>query len=372
MAARLIRKPSMNTSMLSPDDRPPLIGMAFEDLQSLCIAAGAKASHADSLRAHIFRRGYQTVREIEGLPKALYDHVESHTRRMEPALRAMQQSDDGTCKVLLGMEDGREVESVLIPGKGRLTQCISTQVGCAVGCTFCLTATGGLTRNLGTAEMVAQIFAAWSHTGEKPRNLVLMGMGEPLHNYDEVARFVRLATDPKGMAFSPRRVTVSTAGHVPGMERMIEDDLPCNLALSLNATEDDTRSRIMPINRRWPIAEVLEWTARFAAGKRKRILIEYVMLAGINDSDDDAHRLVELLKELPCTINLLPFNAFAGNDFKRPDGARVSAFRDILVRADRVAVVRESRGRDISAACGQLRTDVRNRTRSSRPQPRAA
>jgi len=360
----------MNTTpeLISSESRPPLIGMAFTDLQQLCASAGVKAAHAEALRAHIFRHANQDIRALDGLPQAFYSFIEEHSSRLEPALRAMQQSEDGTCKMLLGMADGREVETVLIPGKGRLTQCISSQVGCAVGCTFCLTATGGLTRNLSAAEMVAQIHAARlhaapnqtarHHTNSQARNLVLMGMGEPLHNYDEVARFIRLATDPKGMAFSPRRVTVSTAGHVPGIQRMIDDDLPCNLALSLNASNDDTRSRIMPINRRWPIAEVLEWTGRFAAGKKKRILIEYVMLAGINDTDADAHRLVELLAELPCTINLLPFNAFAGNDFKRPDDERVHAFREVLVRADRVAVVRESRGRDISAACGQLRTEV--------------
>jgi len=347
-----------NPELISSESRPPLIGMSFADLQQLCASAGIKAAHAETLRAHIFRHANQDIRALSGLPQAFYSFIEEHSSLLEPELRAMQQSEDGTCKMLLGMADGREVETVLIPGKGRLTQCISSQVGCAVGCTFCLTATGGLTRNLSAAEMIAQIHAARLHTGNQARNLVLMGMGEPLHNYDEVARFIRLATDPKGMAFSPRRVTVSTAGHVPGIERMIEDDLPCNLALSLNASNDATRSRIMPINRRWPIAEVLEWTGRFAAGKKKRILIEYVMLAGINDADADAHRLTELLADLPCTINLLPFNAFAGNDFKRPDDERVYAFREILVRADRVAVVRESRGRDISAACGQLRTEV--------------
>ena len=333
--------------------------MDYDALLALCADAGVRPAHAETLRAHIFRHGNQQLRDIDSLPKHFYDFLEAHSCRMEVGLRARQQSADGTHKLLLAMPDGREVETVLIPGKGRLTQCISTQVGCAVGCTFCLTATGGLTRNLDSAEMVAQIFAARQHTGERPRNLVLMGMGEPLHNYDAVAHFIRLVTDPKGLAFSPRRVTVSTAGHVPGIQRMIEDDLPCNLALSLNASNDDTRSRIMPINKRWPIAEVLDWTSRFAAGRNKRILIEYVMLAGINDSEQDARRLVDLLADLPCTINLLPFNAFTGSEFSRPDDARVSAFRDILVRADRVAVVRESRGRDISAACGQLRTEIR-------------
>jgi len=341
------------------DHKPALIGLSHDDLLALCMQAGVKPAHADTLRAHIFRHDKQNIRDIPGLPRNFYDFVEAHTRRLEPGLLANRQGDDGTRKLLLAMADGREVETVLIPGKGRLTQCISTQVGCAVGCHFCLTATAGLVRDLSCAEMVAQIHAAIRHAGQRPRNLVLMGMGEPLHNYEAVAAFVRLAADPAGMAFSPRRITVSTAGHVPGMQRMIDDDLPCNLALSLNAADDATRSRIMPINRRWPIAEVLQQVRRFASGKRKRILIEYVMLAGINDSDADAQRLVELLADLPSTINLLPFNAFPGSPFSRPDDTRVHAFREILIRADRVAVVRESRGRDISAACGQLRTEFR-------------
>jgi len=358
---------SMSASANATDPRPPLIGMDHSALLRLCEQAGVSPVHADTLRAHIFRHGNQNIREIRDLPQHFYDFVETHSSRLTPQLRARQQSTDGTCKLLLGMADGREVETVLIPGNGRLTQCISTQVGCAVGCTFCLTATGGLTRNLSAAEMVSQIHAAQLYASQRPRNLVLMGMGEPLHNYDEVARFILLATDPQGMAFSPRRVTVSTAGHVPGIARMIEDDLPCNLALSLNASNDATRSRIMPINRRWPIAEVLDWTARFASGRKKRILIEYVLLAGINDSDEDAQRLAKLLADIPCTINLLPFNAFTASEFTRPDDDRVSAFRNILVRAGRVAVVRESRGRDISAACGQLRTEMRNTRRTAEP-----
>jgi len=179
-------------------------------------------------------------------------------------------------------------------------------------------------------------------------------MGEPMNNYEEVARFVRIVTDMKGMAFSPRRVTVSTAGHVPGIQRMITDRLPCNLALSLNAANDETRSRIMPINKRWPIAEVLYWAGEFAKTMHKRVLIEYVMLAGINDTDMDAKQLIQLLEGIPYTINLLPFNTYPGSLYQRPDPARISAFRRILAEAGKVAVVRKSRGRDISAACGQL------------------
>ena len=339
--------------------RPALIGMTHDELLALCALAGVKRAHADTLRAHIFRRGNQDIHAISGLPRSFYHFLDENTAPFLPECIAAQGDADGTRKLLLRMDDGREVESVLIPGKGRLTQCVSTQIGCAVGCGFCLTATGGLTRNLETAEIVGQIFAAERQCGRRARNIVLMGMGEPLHNYDAVAKFVRIVTDPAGMAFSPKRVTLSTAGHVPGIERMIEDALPCNLALSLNAADDETRSRIMPINQRWPIEATLDAVRRFAAGRRKRILIEYVLLAGVNDDTEDARRLCALLADLDCTVNLLPFNEFAGSDFKRPSDARVSAFRRVLSEAGRVAVVRESRGRKISAACGQLRTEIR-------------
>jgi 23S rRNA (adenine2503-C2)-methyltransferase len=333
---------------------PILIGMEQADMAELCRSAGVKPVHAETLLAHVFRHHTRDIRAIPDLPQALYGWLEQHTQTLDVSLITQQNAKDGTRKMLLAMPDGKEVETVLIPEKRRLTQCISTQIGCALNCSFCLTGTAGLTRNLSAAEMVAQIMIAMDHYDERASNLVLMGMGEPMHNYEEVARFVRIVTDMKGMAFSPRRVTISTAGHVPGIQRMTADRLPCNLALSLNATNDETRNRIMPINRRWPIAEVLHWAGVFVKTMHKRVLIEYVMLAGINDTDMDAKRLIQLLKEIPCTINLLPFNTYPGSLYQRPEPARISAFRRILAGAGKVVVVRESRGRDISAACGQL------------------
>jgi len=328
--------------------------MERTDIEGLCNTAGVKAIHAETLLAHVFRHHTRDIRAIPDLPQAFYGWLEQHTKTLDVKLLDQQKANDGTRKMLLAMPDGTQVETVLIRGKERLTQCISTQVGCALNCTFCLTATAGLIRNLSAAEMVAQIMAAADHPSERARNLVLMGMGEPMHNYDEVARFMRIVTDTKGMAFSPRRVTVSTAGHVPGIRRMIADRLPCNLALSLNATNDETRNRIMPINKRWPITEVLHWAGTFVRSMHKRVLIEYVMLAGINDTDMDAKRLIQLLEDIPCTINLLPFNTYPGSSYQRPESVRISSFRKILANAGKVVVVRESRGRDISAACGQL------------------
>lgn len=347
-------------------DLPPLIGMSFEQMIQLCHDAGAKPVHAERITASLFRHYNSDISAIPELPNILRNHLAEHTSIFEPECTALQQAEDGTRKLLLKMPDGKEVETVLIQGPGRLTQCISTQVGCAVGCTFCLTATAGLTRNLSAAEMAAQVIAGQKIGDFKVRNLVLMGMGEPLHNYDEVAKFVRIASDPKGMAFSPNRITLSTSGMVPAIYRMIEDKLPCNLAVSLNATTDAVRDRVIPINRKYPIHALLEAVRAYIKARgNKRVLIEYVMLAGVNDTVDDAHRLCDLVKGMGCTVNLLPFNAFAGSPFQSPSDAAVTAFREILVAANIIAVVRSSRGNEISAACGQLKTEVAQRRKSA-------
>ncbi len=337
----------------------PINGMAYEEVVELCKRANAKPVHAERIIASIFRRYSSDLDAIADLPSSLRHYLAEHTHLFEPECSALQQAEDGTRKFLLKMSDGKEVESVLIQGSGRLTQCISTQAGCAIGCAFCLTATAGLNRNLTTAEMVAQVMAGQNISDRKVRNLVLMGMGEPLHNYDAVAKFVRIAADPKGMAFSPNRITLSTSGLIPGIYRMIEDTLPCNLAISLNATTDEVRSRIIPINRKYPLNQLLQAVRDYIAARgNKRVLIEYVLLGDINDTAEDAGRLIELLADMKCTINLLPFNAWPRAEFKRPSDDAVSAFRNSLVQAGIVAVVRESRGRDISAACGQLKTEA--------------
>ncbi len=354
------------TANSTTNPKPTIFGMSPAELAQMCAHIGVKPMHAERLSAHFFRRGNLDPAAIADLPEALRRHLATGLDWPQTRLVADRLAEDGTRKLLLAMPDDREVETVLIPAAGRLTQCISTQVGCAVGCTFCLTATAGLTRNLTAAEMVLQILGAERIAGMRPRNLVLMGMGEPLHNYDEVARFLAIVTDPKGMAFSPNRVTLSTAGLVPAIRRLLEDDLPCNLAVSLNATTDAVRSQIMPINRKYPLAELLETIRDYVRMRGgKRVLIEYVMLAGINDSLADAERLCALLAGIDSTVNLLPFNEFPGNPYKRPSDAQVSAFRQVLVDHSLVAVVRESRGRDISAACGQLRTEVMQRRRSA-------
>jgi len=337
-----------------------LLGMTHRDLLELCHQAGVKAVHADHIVATIFRYYQTDISAISTIPQALQRYLSDHISMLEPECTAEQLAADGTRKLVLQMPDAKAVETVLIQGENRLTQCISTQVGCAVGCTFCLTATAGLTRNLSAAEMVSEVRAGQKISGQKVSNIVLMGMGEPLHNYDAVAQFLAIVTDPKGMAFSPNRVTLSTSGMVPAMYRMLEDQLPCNLAVSLNATTDAVRDKIIPINRKYPIATVLQAVRDYIQQRgNKRVLIEYVMLAGVNDSLDDARRLCALLEGMQCTINLLPFNPYPGAAFDRPSDDAISAFQAILVKAELIAIIRQSKGRDISAACGQLITEIK-------------
>jgi len=329
--------------------------MLHADLLDLCQQAGVKAVHADTLLAYVFRRVERDFSCMNELPKHFQRWLKTHVCWPLVTVSRCKIDADQTQKMLLSLPFGGDVESVLIPTAGRVTQCISSQVGCAMGCTFCLTATAGLQRNLHTSEMVAQLMQAKAMLGSYPRNVVLMGMGEPLHNYDAVARFVRIATDPAGMALSPRRITVSTSGLVPAIVRMQQDRLPCNLAISLNASNDAVRNTLMPVNHKYPLAVLMPVLHDFAAqSKHKRLLIEYVLIDGVNDRLADADALVDLLDSLPCTINLLPLNTHHGTSYCRSSDAAVQQFWQVLSRAGYVVVVRQSRGKNISAACGQL------------------
>jgi 23S rRNA (adenine2503-C2)-methyltransferase len=247
---------------------------------------------------------------------------------------------------------------VLIPDdkeeRDKLTLCISSQVGCAIDCQFCATATLGFRRNLTAGEIVQQVYRAMAIGGRKPTNLVFMGMGEPLHNFDQVVRALAILQNPWGVAMSPRRMTVSTAGLVPGIEKLGKLTPAPNLAVSLNATTDEVRERIMPINRKWPIAELLAACQAFPLAHGRRVTFEYVLLAGVNDTDEDARRLIKLLRPIPNKVNLIPWNPFQGPAFERPSEERVYAFQAILRQANMAVYVRTPRGDDIDAACGQL------------------
>ncbi len=267
-----------------------------------------------------------------------------------------QESNDGTKKYLFKLEDGKFVESVLIREKSHFTLCISSQVGCAQGCRFCLTAKGGFSRNLTTGEIVSQIRDIQKDMDESDNlsNLVLMGMGEPLANYDNLVNALNIITDTDfGLKFSTRRVTLSTAGLVPKFADL-GNDTKVNLAVSLNATDNKTRSMLMPINRKYPIEELLEACRLYPLKPRRKITFEYILIKGINDSPEDAGRLAKLLKPIKAKINLIPFNEHSKSDFKPPDSSVVLKFQKDLNNYGYSAIIRYSKGQDISAACGQL------------------
>ena len=317
---------------------------------------GRKPGQGTRVAVWLYRKKAEDFDSMADLNRPLREELKRQCTISHLEIERKSTSEDGTEKLLYGLDDGNTVEGVLIPGPGRLTLCVSTQVGCASGCGFCRTGEGGLVRNLRAAEIVNQVFAAQRITRAPITNIVLMGTGEPLANYDAVKSFVQMMTDRNGMGFSNRKVTVSTCGLATAIERMADDpDMDASLAVSLNATTDELRDGIMPVNRAWPLARLIQALHYYCTVTANTVTIEYALFKGVNDSDADASRLMELLNGLPCMINVLLFNPFPGSAFERPDEERVYAFRNILLTHGFVAVVRNSRGRDINAACGQLR-----------------
>ena len=334
----------------------------------------------------IYQQGAHTFEEMTNISRALRTELAetAFISNMEP--EAVEEGSDGTRKYLFNLGDSNGVEAVVIPIEGRNTLCISSQVGCAMGCEFCLTGTFNLTRNLTTAEIVNQIMAVKRDLARNPpslptttaeyqgcfndnddsdneippsatdiRNIVLMGMGEPLHNLDNVIPAIRIMIDGNGLQLSNRRVTVSTCGLAPEMERLGREIPNVNLAVSLNATTDELRNRIMPVNRRYPLKELLRACKEFPLPGRRKITFEYVMLGGVNDTLDDARRLLRLISDIPNKVNLIPFNEHEGCNFKAPTRAAIDAFHKYLVDRHVTVITRDSRGSDISAACGQLK-----------------
>ncbi len=268
----------------------------------------------------------------------------------------IEMSKDGTRKYLFQLKDGQYVESVLIPEKDHYTLCISSQVGCAQGCKFCLTGKYGFARNLTKAEIISQVRDIKSHLGDSERltNIVLMGMGEPLANYNNVVSAANLITDSDvGLGFSSRRLTISTVGLVPKLSDLGRE-ISINLAISLNATDNKTRNKLMPINRKYPIEQLLEACARYPLKPRGKITFEYVLIKGMNDSIEDAQRLVKMLRPIQAKINLIPFNDYPGSDFMCPEESVILKFKEYLNKNNYTAIIRHSKGQDISAACGQL------------------
>lgn len=328
----------------------------YEEMLEEVRELGEKPYRAEQIYGWVYRKGAVDIDSMTDISKALRERLREEYFVGGLKVLEVKRSVDGTKKFLSELSDGSRIESVLIPEGDRLTLCVSSQAGCALGCRFCMTGMTGFTRNLILSELNGQVFAAREllEEGEAITNVVLMGMGEPLNNYENVLRFISILTDGKGFGFSHNKVTLSTAGLVPGIRRLA-NDADINLAVSLNATTDEVRDRIMPINRKYPLEELLDALKDYPHHGKKHITIEYVMLANVNDSIEDARRLVKLLRGIPCKINLIPFNPFPGARFQPPENHRVSTFSKILQDAGYFTIVRSSKGSDIQAACGQLK-----------------
>ena len=331
-----------------------LKSISKDELVSLLAGLGQPRYRAEQVMHWIYGRFARAVADITELSKDLRKELESRAYISNLEVVSRQFSEDGTEKFLFGLEDGESIESVLIPDEDRLTLCISSQVGCAMGCRFCLTGSLGFRRNLRAFEIVDQVIAVSREIApRKITNIVLMGMGEPLANAAEVAEALRRITSLLGM--SKRRITLSTAGLVPGLKFLAEQAPGVNLAISLNAATDRVRDEIMPVNKKYPLKRLLEACRSFPLGARRKITFEYVMLGGVNDSIADARRLAALVKGITCKINLIPYNPHAGSDFRRPSEETVLAFQKVLTDRHIAAFIRKSKGQDILAACGQLK-----------------
>lgn len=309
----------------------------------------------------IYRRGVYSFSEMTDLSKDLRGFLAEKLAISQLEVEDVQTSKDGSRKYIFRLRDGQQIESVLIPEPGHWTLCISTQVGCAMGCKFCLTGRGGLVRNLETPEIVNQVCAIKDDlpSGNPLSNIVFMGMGEPLTNYDNVVRAIRIIVGNNGLQFSNRRVTLSTVGLPPRIDDLGRD-VRVNLAVSLNATDNATRSKLMPINQTYPIETVLSACGRFPLPARRTIMFEYVLIAGVNDTPKDAERLAKMLRPLRAKINLIPFNPYEGTEFKRPDEGTILAFQQALLDRHYTVITRYSKGADICAACGQLSPKMRH------------
>ncbi len=328
------------------------------EIEELCSKKlGQKPGQGTRVSIWLYRKKTENIDAMEDLNKLFREQLKQHSTISQLCIEQHYTSEDGTEKLLYRLDDGNAVEGVLIPGPGgRLTLCVSSQVGCASGCRFCLTGSRGLVRNLSVAELVNQVFAAQKTLNKKSiSNIVLMGTGEPLCNYETVKSFVEITTNRNGMGFSPRKVTISTCGLAPMIVKLANDEMDASLAVSLHATTDEVRDRIMPVNKTYPLARLMESVRYYCDKTGRTVTIEYLLFKGVNDSFEDTNRLMKLIKDLPCMINILLFNPYPGCSFERPEEQRAFVMRDTLVNNGFVTVVRNSRGRDINAACGQLR-----------------
>ena len=309
---------------LPPDDRADLAAMDLPEMELALEARGQRRFHARQIFAWIYTKGVADFDAMTDLSRALRQDLAQHFRIGTPSIARRDTSADGTVKFLLSLEDGRHIESVFIPDTPKQTFCISTQAGCAMKCGFCLTGKMGLLRNLTAGEIAGQVrvLAADLRLRELSFNIVLMGMGEPLHNYDNTMKALRILNDEHGLGVSPKRITLSTVGVVAGLERLAGESLMPNLAISLHATTEAQRDRLVPVNRKYGLEEILAAARKFPGRRRSRITFEYVLLAGVNDSVEDARRLVHLLGRMRCKVNLIPLNEAAGIPYRGHRTAR--------------------------------------------------
>ena len=336
--------------------RQDLAELEVNELEAVLAERGYERFHARQVYRWIHKRGITDPDRMTDVSRQLRQELHETFALNTPRIVSDEISVDGTRKLVLELADGLRIESVFIPDTPSMTFCISTQVGCAMSCGFCLTGKMGLVRNLTAGEIVGQVRVLAAVTGllDHPFNIVLMGMGEPLHNYDNTMKALRMLHSEHGLAVSPRRVTLSTVGIVPALERLGREPLMPNLAISLHATTDEQRTALVPPNRKYPLAAILDACRRFPLKNRSRITFEYVMLDEVNDTPDDARRLVRLLSGIKAKVNLIPLNPAPGIPFDRPSDERVNRFAQILADRHITVSVRKSRGRDIRAACGQL------------------
>ncbi len=366
-----------------PEGPINLVGLTRESMREVLIAHGTPEKQAKmrvgQIWQWIYQWGKRDFAEMTNLAKAYRAELAETFVIEVPEVVTRQVSEDGTRKYLVRIAGGHEVEVVYIPEEGRGTLCVSSQVGCTLTCSFCHTGTQKLVRNLTAAEIIGQVMVARDDLGEWPEigapkdetrllsNIVLMGMGEPLYNFENVRDAMKIAMDAEGIQLSRRRITLSTSGVVPEIARTAEE-IGCQLAVSFHATTDEVRDRLVPINKRWNIEALLDALREYPkVSNSERITFEYVMLDGVNDSDEDARRLIKLIDGIPAKINLIPFNEWPGAPYKRSSNNRIRRFADIIYKAGYASPIRTPRGEDIMAACGQLKSAT-ERARKSRKQ----
>ena len=366
----------METKTQSTEDKRSLMGLPRDQLSEalniLNIPENQKNMRLNQVWGWLYNKGSKSIDEMTTLSLDLRKELENHFDLSRPIISEDQISEDGTRKWLLKFKDGSEVETVFIPDNDRGTLCVSSQVGCTLNCTFCHTGTQKLVRNLTAQEIIAQVVVAkdclneWNPEPRQITNIVMMGMGEPLYNFENVRDGIITMADDAGLSVSKRRITLSTSGIVP-MIKSAGEEIGSMLAISLHATQNDLRDEIVPINKKYPIEELLDACKNYPSlSNSKRITFEYVMLKGVNDSESEARDLVKLISGIPAKINLIPFNPWPGSSYECSDWDQIEKFGDIVNRGGYASPIRIPRGSDISAACGQLKSDSKKEKASDR------